>query len=75
MSGQFQAPVALFQGNRAEYSLDRGPGGLYKEKWKLLTLSGFELRLLGRPARSQSLYRLRYSGFHTTLIEKQIIFS
>jgi hypothetical protein len=32
------------------------------EKRNLLTLPGFELRPLGRPARSQSLYRLRYSG-------------
>jgi hypothetical protein len=30
------------------------------EKKKLLTLPGLELRPLGRPARSQSLYRLRY---------------
>jgi hypothetical protein len=30
------------------------------EKWKFLTLPGLELRTLGRPARSQSLYRLRY---------------
>jgi hypothetical protein len=29
------------------------------EKSKFLTLPGLELRLLGRPARSQSLYRLR----------------
>jgi hypothetical protein len=34
------------------------------EKRKLLTLPGLELRTLGRPARSQSLYRLRYFGFH-----------
>jgi hypothetical protein len=32
------------------------------EKWKLLTLSGLELRPLGCPARSQSLYRLRCPG-------------
>jgi hypothetical protein len=32
------------------------------EKRKFLTLEGLELRPLGRPARSQSLYRLRYSG-------------
>jgi hypothetical protein len=32
------------------------------EKRKLLTLPGLELRSLGRPARSQSLYRLRYPG-------------
>jgi hypothetical protein len=32
------------------------------EKWKFLPPPGLELRPLGRPARSQSLYRLRYSG-------------
>jgi hypothetical protein len=32
------------------------------EKKKFLTLPGLELRLLGRPARSQSLYLLRYPG-------------
>jgi hypothetical protein len=32
------------------------------EKRKFLTLPGLELRPLGRPARSQSLYRLRYPG-------------
>jgi hypothetical protein len=31
-------------------------------KSKFLNLPGLELRLLGRPARSQSLYRLRYPG-------------
>jgi hypothetical protein len=31
------------------------------EKWKFLTLPGLELRLLGRPARSQSIYRLIHS--------------
>jgi hypothetical protein len=30
------------------------------EKWKFLLPPGLELRPLGRPARSQSLYRLRY---------------
>jgi hypothetical protein len=30
------------------------------EKRKFLTISGLELRSLGSPARSQSLYRLRY---------------
>jgi hypothetical protein len=30
------------------------------EKRKFLTLPGLELRILGRPARSKSLYRLRY---------------
>jgi hypothetical protein len=32
------------------------------EKRKFLTLLGLELRHLGRPARSQSLYRLRSLG-------------
>jgi hypothetical protein len=32
------------------------------EKLKLLTLPGLELRSLGRPARSQSLYQLRSRG-------------
>jgi hypothetical protein len=32
------------------------------EKRKFLTLLGLELRTLSRPARSQSLYRLRYPG-------------
>jgi hypothetical protein len=32
------------------------------EKRKLSTLPGLELRPLSRPARSQSLYRLRYPG-------------
>jgi hypothetical protein len=33
-----------------------------EEKRKFLTLSGLEARLLVRPARSQSLYRLSYPG-------------
>jgi hypothetical protein len=37
------------------------------EKRKLLILSGLELRPLGRPARSQSLYRLRYPGSYSNL--------
>jgi hypothetical protein len=32
------------------------------EKRKFSTLPGLELRLLGRPARSQSVHRLRYPG-------------
>jgi hypothetical protein len=34
------------------------------EERKFLILPGLELRPLGRPARSQSLYRLRYPGCH-----------
>jgi hypothetical protein len=36
------------------------------EKRKLLILPGIELRPLGRPARSQSLYRLSYPGSWVT---------
>jgi hypothetical protein len=32
------------------------------ENRKFLIIPGLELQPLGRPARSQSLYRLRYSG-------------
>jgi hypothetical protein len=32
------------------------------EKKQFLALPGLELRILGRPARSQSLYRQRYHG-------------
>jgi hypothetical protein len=38
------------------------------EKSKFLTLPGIELRLLGRPAHSQSLYRLRYPGSESHLV-------
>jgi hypothetical protein len=34
------------------------------EKWKFLPPPGLELRPLGRPARSQSLYRLSYPGYY-----------
>jgi hypothetical protein len=49
--------------------VERAPGTHWKGSWvddvdkrKFLTLLGLELRPLGRPARSQSVYRLRYSG-------------
>jgi hypothetical protein len=38
------------------------------EKRKFLTQSGLELRPLGRPARSQSLYRLRYPGSYKPVL-------
>jgi hypothetical protein len=40
------------------------------KKKKFLTLPGLELRPLGLPARSQSLYRLRYSGSRLTVKQK-----
>jgi hypothetical protein len=54
------------------YRLARSLGGPHSRsrrrgEKKFLTLQSHELRLLGRPARSQSLYRLRYPGskWHT----------
>jgi hypothetical protein len=57
------------RGKSPRYPLDRswaGPkGGLDDvEKRKFLTLPGLELRPLCHPARSQSLYRLRFPGSH-----------
>jgi hypothetical protein len=43
----------------------------HMEKWKFLTPPGLEPRPLSRPARSQSLYRLRYPG---SLTATQFIF-
>jgi hypothetical protein len=42
------------------------------EKGKFLTLPGLEVRPLGRPARSQSLYRLRCPGFQFFFIPNRI---
>jgi hypothetical protein len=43
------------------------------EKRKFLTLPGLELRPFGRPAHSQSLYRLRYPGSQFTADIKSIL--
>jgi hypothetical protein len=63
VSGQLHAPAALSLGKFPRYLLGRRLGpttGLDDvERRKILRLPGLELRLLGRPARSQSLYRLR----------------
>jgi hypothetical protein len=69
VSGQLHASAALRRGVRA-------PGTHWKGEWmgprtdlddvenrKFLTLPGLELQPLRRPARSQSLYRLRYPGY------------
>jgi hypothetical protein len=53
-----------------KYPLDKRLSGLRNwsgrrgEKRKILPLQGLELRPLGRPARTKSLYRLRYPGSH-----------
>jgi hypothetical protein len=61
-------------GKSPRYPLDRRLDGPQirsgrVEKRKFLTLPGLELRPLSRPARSQSLYRLRYPGSCTCTVE------
>jgi hypothetical protein len=56
------------RGKRPRYPFDRRLGGLQSRSGrcggkKFLTLPGLEFRPLGRPARSQSLYRLRYPSY------------
>jgi hypothetical protein len=70
MSGQFHAPAHL-------PPRERGPGTHWIGGWegprtglddverrKIFTVPGLEHHLLGRPARSQSLYWLRFPGSH-----------
>jgi hypothetical protein len=66
VSDQLHAPAALPRGKSPQYPLVRRLGGPRAglddlEKRKVLTLPGLELQPLGRPARSQSLYRPRSS--------------
>jgi hypothetical protein len=66
VSGQLHAPAALPPGEGAPGThwmgiwVDRRAGLDDMERRKFLTLLELELRPLGRRARSQSLYRLRY---------------
>jgi hypothetical protein len=78
VSDQLHAPATLPPGKSPRYPLYRrllNPrAGLNDmEKWKFFTLPGLELRSLGRPARSQSLYRLRYPGFKQSSVRKKIL--
>jgi hypothetical protein len=57
----------VFQGWQAEPGLF--PRGAAVEKRIVLPLPGLELRSLSRPARRQSLYRLRYPGSYFIAIE------
>jgi hypothetical protein len=71
VSGKLHAPPALPPRKSPRYSMYRRLGGPrdrsgWLEKWILLLLSRLELRPLGRPVHSQSLYRLRY---RSSLIE------
>jgi hypothetical protein len=49
-----------------------GAGLSAVEKRKFLILQGLELRTLRRPARSQTLYRLLYSGQRTAIQSNDI---
>jgi hypothetical protein len=49
--------------------VDPRVGPVDVEKRKFLTLPGLELQPLGRPARSQSLYRLRYPSSFSLLTD------
>jgi hypothetical protein len=63
VSGQPHASAALTPGTHWIGGLVGPRAGLDDvEKRKFLTLPGLELRPHGRPARSQSLFRLRYRG-------------
>jgi hypothetical protein len=69
MSGQLHAPAALPPGkNPGTHCIggwvDSRAGLDDLKKWKFLTLPGLEPRPLRRPARSQSLYRLRYPDYY-----------
>jgi hypothetical protein len=65
MNIELHAPVALLPGKKSPYPLDRrlvelqNWSGRRGEEWNL-PLQRYELRPFGRPASSQSLYRLRY---------------
>jgi hypothetical protein len=63
VSGQLHAPAAL-PSLHPFYRRLGGPQSRsgHLEKRKFLALPGLELRSLGRPVHSQSLYRLRYPG-------------
>jgi hypothetical protein len=61
-SGQLHTPAALPPIQSIGGCVGPRAGLDDFEKRKFLTLLGLEIRPLGRPARSQSLYRLRYPG-------------
>jgi hypothetical protein len=66
MSSQLHAPAALAPGTHRIGGWVGPWAGLDDmEKWKFLPPMGLKLRSLGRPARSQSLYRLSYPGCDT----------
>jgi hypothetical protein len=63
---RFTLPPLYPRGNDPLYPLVRRVGGPHTlddvDRRKFLSLLGLELRSLGSPIRSQSLFRLRYPG-------------
>jgi hypothetical protein len=79
MSGQFHALAALPPVERALGThyigvwMDQRTGLDNVERRKFLTLPVLELRPVGRPARSQSVYRLRYPKGYLEMCLKDFI--
>jgi hypothetical protein len=71
VSGQLHTPVALPSGKEPLATIGEEVGWTLEQR-KFMTLPGLELRPLGRPARSQSLYRLRYPGSYPELVQPHI---
>jgi hypothetical protein len=73
VSGELHATATLPQGKSPRTHwlgwVDSRAGLDSVEKRKFLTLPGLVIRPLGRPARVQSLYRLRYPGSTFTLVQ------
>jgi hypothetical protein len=64
---QLHVPAALLPVSTAhEVERTREPVWTTWRREKFLTLPGLEPRPVGRPARCQSLYRLRYPGSNET---------
>jgi hypothetical protein len=78
VSGQLHAPATLPPGKQTPGILWIGDwvaprvGLEDMEKRIFLTLPGLELRTLCRPARNQSLYRLRYPGSQIERYKKNL---
>jgi hypothetical protein len=62
MSCQLHNPAALLLGNDPPAPIREEAGWARHGEVTIFAPPGFKLRPLGRPARSQSLYRLPYRG-------------
>jgi hypothetical protein len=74
---QFHAPAALPPGKDPRLPLERRLGGPQsrsgRREEKIMTIPGLKLRPFYRPARSQSLYRLRYLGSLKKKLNEELI--